>query len=115
MIKAKFEHSSDGNTLILSVSGHAGSAEKGKDLICASVSILTYTIAQIVQSFYDEKKLKKQPTIKLDDGNAVITCKPRKDIYKEALYAYIIIMTGFKILQYNYPEYVQLKPFDESF
>lgn len=112
MIKANFEISSDKKSLILNVSGHAGSAEKGKDLICASATILTYTIAQIVQGFYDDKKLKKQPIIKFDDGNAIIICNPRKNIYKEALHAYIIIMTGFKILQYNYPEYVQVKPFD---
>lgn len=35
------------DTMDLIVSGHAGSAEKGEDLVCAAVSALTNTLEQV--------------------------------------------------------------------
>ena len=37
----------------VSVVGHAMSAEKGQDIVCASVSILIYTLASFVENLKD--------------------------------------------------------------
>lgn len=112
MIKAKFEIV-DGKTMVLTVKGHANFGEKGKDILCSSASILTYTLAQIVQTLNDAKKLKKKPTIRLDEGDAVITCKPTKDKFNEVLYAFRVIQIGFALLASSYPDYFELTQFGE--
>ena len=114
MIQVRFEHSEDGKTLILTVKGHSGQADVGQDIVCASASILAYTVAQVVTTMRDEGKLKKKPNIRLDSGDAVITCKPTKQYYAEALHTYSVAQVGYDLLQYNYPEYVQLTKFGEA-
>ncbi|MBP3468260.1 MAG: ribosomal-processing cysteine protease Prp [Lachnospiraceae bacterium] len=114
MIKARFEYTEDNKSFLLTVKDHAGQAEAGKDIICASASILAYTVAQIVTDLHQEGKLKKRPTVKLNAGDAVITCKPRKDAYAEALHAFFVAQVGFNLLAHNYPNYVQLTPFGKD-
>lgn len=115
MINVRFEKSEDGKSLILTVKGHAGQAQAGKDLICASASILTYTAAQIVLSLASEKKLKKKPILRLDSGDSVIVCKPRKDVFEKTFHSFKTLQTGFAILAENYPEYVRITKFGEAF
>lgn len=39
----------------ITVSGHAGYAEPGKDIVCASITILTETLIDSLESFTNEK------------------------------------------------------------
>lgn len=111
MITITFEYTEDKKNLILNVKGHAATAEKGKDLVCAAASILATTLAQCVRQYADEGKTKKKPTIRLNEGDACITCKPRKDVYSEALHSFYVIQTGYALLAAAYPDYVTLNPF----
>lgn len=99
------------DTIRLRVSGHAGAAKKGEDLVCAAASILTYTLAQTAIIMDHDKKLRRTPNIKLDEGDAVITVRPKKAYYDEALYAFYHCEIGFAILEQNYPEFVKIIPF----
>ena len=114
MVKVRFEHSEDGKSLILSLKGHSEQADIGHDIVCSSVSILTYTIAQVVKTLHDQGKLKKKPTIRLDSGDAVVVCKPNKAYYNEAFHAFIVVQTGYNLLHHNYPKFVDLKKFGEA-
>lgn len=114
MVKVRFDKSEDGKSLILTVKGHSGQAETGQDIVCASVSILTYTIAQVVQEMQSKGKLKKKPTIRLDSGDAVVTCKPNKAYYNEAFHAFSVVQAGYHLLHHNYPQFVDLKMFGEA-
>ena len=100
--------------MILTVKGHAGQAEIGKDLVCASVSILIYTMAQVMDTMHRGGKLKKKPTIRLDAGDAVVVCKPNKAYYKEAFHAFSVVQEGYVLLARDYPQYVELKKFGEA-
>lgn len=111
MIKVSFDISENGKTLILTLKGHAGMAEAGKDIVCASASIIAYTVAQEVTDMYNKGRLKKKPNIRLDEGDATITCKPVKTSMTEALHIYKVAQTGFRLLAESYPEYVQLTTF----
>ena len=51
MINIAIRH--DPWSLQVIVSGHAGYAEEGKDIVCAGVSTLTNTLANIVQNWHD--------------------------------------------------------------
>ena len=76
MIQVRFEK--DGKNIILTVQGHSEQAEMGQDIVCSAASILAYTVAQMVTTMREEGKLKKNPHIRMDSGDAVITCKPTK-------------------------------------
>ena len=39
----------------ITVSGHAGYAEAGKDIVCASITILTETLIDSIESFTNDK------------------------------------------------------------
>lgn len=114
MLKVKFCKSEDGKSLILEIKGHAGSAEVGRDLVCASATILSYTVAQIVKDMYNQGRLRKKPTIRLKEGDSCVVCKPKKESYAEILHSYFVAEVGYNLLAHNYPEYVQLKMFDKD-
>ena len=97
MINVKY----DRENLILEMKGHANAGERGKDLICASASMLTYTLAQNVR-FLESAGVAKDVNIILEDGNALISCRPVEE--KETLLCvYDTITTGFALLYGNYP------------
>ena len=75
MIKAVFERREEERVITLTVYGHACYAEIGTDIVCASASILTYTIAEIVQGMYEKGNLEEYPIIRLNGGDALIECK----------------------------------------
>lgn len=114
MIRVRFETTEDKKSIILSLRGHAGQAEKGKDIVCASASILAYTVAQVVTDLRERGKLKKKPTINLADGDISIVCKPTKDAYAQAMHTYAIAQVGYALLANTYPEYVSLTPFGQG-
>lgn len=111
MLKVKFEMSDDQKTLILTLTGHAESANKGEDTVCAAASILAYTVAQEVKEMQEKGKLKKKPNIRLDEGDATITCKPVKNAYLEALHIFKVAQTGYRLLAANFQDNVQLTTF----
>ena len=113
MLKAKFSLNEDTGLITLKVKGHANQAEKGKDIVCASATILSYTVAQIVKNIYSRGGHKKPPTIKLSDGYAHISCYPTEDAYEEVLHTYLVAQVGFGLLAHNYPKYVSLTAFGE--
>ena len=108
MIKARFDYTDDKKTLVITIYDHAGADVAGKDLICSAASILTYTAGQFVLDMHTKGKLKRKPTIQLEEGKAVITCKPKKDSYSEALCGLLVIQTGFQLLAKNFPNNVKV-------
>lgn len=52
MITAKIHRNSFGNITGFEISGHAGYAEEGSDIICAAVSAIAYTAA----GYFSEKR-----------------------------------------------------------
>ena len=114
MVKATFRSDTNSGVITLKVTGHAGAAEKGKDIICASASILAYTVAQIAKYMHSLGQLKKKPTIKLESGNATIVVKPRDKFYGEAMQSFFVAQVGYSLLAHNYPDYVGLTMFGEA-
>ena len=110
MVKARFELTDKG-TLVLTLSGHAGAAPAGVDTVCAAASMLAYTVAQEVLEMEGKGKLRKKATVKLDRGEALITCKPKKSAWSEALQLYKVAQTGYRLLAANFPENVQVNTF----
>ena len=104
MITVTYTESS--KKLSLRVEGHAGYAEHGKDIICASASILAYTLAYIVDSFDDVKSV-----IDLTSGDTTIECECNDiETYVKVLDIFHYTKTGYALLEHSYPQYVRLMP-----
>lgn len=103
------------NRVIPSVTmeGHAGSGEKGHDLVCASVSILAYTLASLVESM-DHGIQVQGATVELNDGGARISCEPIGDYSHPIKLMFDTICTGFEILAEEYPDNVSYEFCDED-
>ena len=96
MIKVTFTES--WQKLSLRLEGHAGYAEHGEDIVCASASILAYTLASIVESMDEDA------TISLNDGDSIIECISDPSTRNAFNYTKV----GYALLAHNYPQYVRL-------
>ena len=115
MVVAKFTMDESKRQVSLHVKGHAMNALKGNDLICASASILAYTVAQNVQIAQERGMLKYSPTIKSKSGDFIITCRAiDDDAYSELLHTYLVVQTGYQVLAHNYPQYAAVETFGEA-
>lgn len=115
MIEVKFDMDAERNKIDLRVNGHAEAGAYGHDLVCASASILAYTLAQNLEMAYCQGLLKYKPDIKLNkSGKAVIHCRTKDETYAEILHAFLVIQTGYQLLAHNYPDYVYLTMFGET-
>jgi uncharacterized protein YsxB (DUF464 family) len=85
--------------------GHAKSGKKGHDLVCAAASILAYTLASSVRGLKDADAV-VYCDIKLDEGDAHISCKPREKRTSAVELVFVTLCEGFRILAEQYPKNV---------
>ena len=95
-------------TFKLTVTGHAGAAEHGHDIICASASILAYTLAQSVQDCCTQGRLAGNPVVRLSAGSAEIIARPTREACGEVRTIYNTITRGYELLSRNYPDYLTI-------
>lgn len=108
MTQVNFKY--DGKEYELTASGHAGYAAVGEpDIVCASLSVLSFQLAKVITDFYDSGKLESEPAVILDDGNVTIRCVPLKKYKTETAYAFEFSFAGFSLLAENYPDNVKIK------
>ena len=87
----------------VSITGHAYSGEAGHDLVCASASILTYTLASFVENMKESGQV-RYPTVKLEEGDAIICCNAPKRIKAQVTLAFDTLCAGFELLARSYPD-----------
>lgn len=109
MIIIKFWREADRGTLHMRMTGHAGTADVGQDLVCAAATMLAYTLAQAVTFLGKDGKLEKKPKIRLRAGRCEIVCTPTEEGYAQALNAFWVQQCGAMTLCSNYPEHVRLE------
>lgn len=107
MVKISFWQE-DNKSIHLKVKGHANAAPYGEDLICASASMLVYTVAQAMTFMYDQGYLEEKPRIKMREGKASVSAIPKEAYRAEVLHTYWTAQCGAHVLAKNYPEYVTL-------
>ncbi|HAE39741.1 MAG TPA: hypothetical protein DCG57_14075 [Candidatus Riflebacteria bacterium] len=101
MIQVDF--TDDGNAVCLKVTGHAGLADKGSDIVCSAVSALIQTFAGGVES-----ELQASLSGHLDSGNCNIRIQVDES-HKQSLRAvYKVFKFGFRKIASSYPEQVKL-------
>lgn len=115
MVQASFSMDEGKRSASLRVHGHAGANIFGADIVCSAASILAYTLAQNVLGHQNRGQLKYKPKIRLDEGDANISCRAKDDeAYNEILHTFIVIQAGYALLAHNYPQYVGVDMFGEA-
>lgn len=109
MIIVKFFTDNRGS-IHMTLRGHAGTAPRGEDLVCAGASTLVYTVAQAVRFMDLQGRLLKKPKISIRPGKATVIATPKKDAEAELLMAYWTAQCGVHVLAHNYPKNVRLEP-----
>lgn len=108
MIKVQYWNGADGSRN-LQMQGHAGSAPRGQDLICAAVSTLALTLGRAAALMEEEEMLARPAQVKLEAGDTAISVLPRREWASSADAIFWTILLGLSRLAQAYPQYVQLK------
>ena len=108
MIKIHFWQEKDNGSIHMKVKGHADTAPKGADLVCASATMLVYTVGQAMTFMYEQGQLEEKPHIKIREGKAVVVARPKEDYFAEALHTFWVAQCGAHTLACNYPGAVSL-------
>ena len=95
--------STTGKILALRVEGHAGYAKVGEDIVCASASILAFTLAQCVAEAEH-----KYVDVGLASGDAFICCEPTDKELPRMQNAFAFAKTGYALLAHEYPQCVEI-------
>lgn len=92
----------------LTMEGHACAQEPGKDLVCASASMLAYTLAANVRTLEAQGVL-RECHIQLDSGKADIRCTPVSQMKTIVKLVFDTVCIGFDLLARDNPEYVHFE------
>ena len=103
MIRAEFFADAEGRLLGFSITGHAGMAEAGSDILCAAVSSAAYMTANTVLEVLHITPV----TLRVDDGDMLFRVAERDEKACKDLFS------GFKLhllgLEEQYPEYLRVR------
>jgi hypothetical protein len=95
----------DGFVTEVSIRGHAGYSRRGRDVVCAAVSVLAYTLAGAIEQFTGLKNYIEK------DGYMKVTidknCIPKEKIDKANTITETIIF-GFQQTAESYKEYINI-------
>ena len=101
----KVTYTTNGAAALLSVTGHAGYAEKGKDIVCAACSALIETLAA---RFGDGMDL-GQAVISNGEAFFLVSRVPgREGMYSALRGDMEFTVRGLELLAESYPRYVML-------
>ena len=90
--------------LSLTVRGHAGYAEAGRDIVCAGVSALFYAIPTTLR----EKGFKCYADADEREGFATVRAFPAAEERHSCFMIFETVVAGMKALASNYPDYVHV-------
>ena len=108
MVKIHFWQDKDNHIACMKVTGHARTAPNGADLVCASASMLVYTVAQAMVFMYQHGCLEEKPKLKIREGKASISVVFKEEYYAEVLHSFWVAQSGAYVLAKNYPGAVSL-------
>lgn len=109
MVYATFTYDERSRKVKMELTGHAASAPRGEDLVCAGVSALALTAGKAAQLMYSRGLLRRRPLVRLDNGDAVVIATARTGCEAEMLMAFWTVEAGIHALAQKFPQYVKLE------
>lgn len=104
MIRAVYNRRS----LSLHLRGHAMSAPRGQDLVCAAASILAFT----AEAALDDEAERFFPRVVKKPGELRILCEPCSGSRKACRRLLDTLWYGFELLAQEYPDFVRAEKED---
>lgn len=105
MIRIEIYRTLQGEINGFQVKGHAGMAEKGQDIVCAAVSVLTQTVVLGLTKY-----LGLQPKVKRKDGYLACLLSQREQIETDTVQAIFETMAlGLEEIVGQYPDFVRME------
>lgn len=99
MIKVRY---SDTDSLMLRVSGHAGYAERGKDIICAGVTAIVFALLGYLVNI--------DGTLQYETEESTgYVCIVSNSVDKRVESAFEMALVGLMQLEREHPKYIDLK------
>ncbi len=93
---------------LLIVEGHSGFNKNGDDIICSAISILVYTLLNMLKDEESDKRLKLRREV-INDGYFCVEVEPF-DFSKQRTKGIIdTVIMGLSLLNEEYPEFVKLE------
>lgn len=92
------------------MTGHAGFAAVGQDVVCAAASMLAYTVAFNVWLAGRDGKLESPCEIRMQPGDVRISCRPKEESREEIRLLFAYMHRGYDLLAKNYPDNVVIQP-----
>ena len=83
--------------------GHAGYAQKGSDILCASVTALCYTLA------FSSERAGAGTELVYREGHIGVGCRPRAGYKAVTRLVYGIFAEGLRKIAEDYPAYVSFE------
>lgn len=96
----------DEKKMKLTFEGHANYAEKGKDILCSSASILFYTLKSNLEEL-DKTTFETMPVIIINKNFSSIECKPKEEYQHLITVIYKTILKGIYLLAENYKNFIK--------
>ena len=95
------------NEYCVEVKGHANTAPKGEDIVCAGVSALFYTLYEVLEQNRQMLEKKSLKSIMID-GEGTIYCTPKKEYEGNVQMMYLTVLTGLNLMAESYPQYIKM-------
>lgn len=89
------------------ITGHAEHGEKGKDIVCAAISTLFYTLAESLYAVTPMLDGEMQFSDK--EGNGYLKVKPKAEYEANISLIFWTILNGFELVSKTYKENVKLE------
>mgnify|MGYP003619599597 FL=1 len=102
MIRIVIERNSTGQICGFTASGHADCGPKGKDIVCAAVSVLTDSAFLGL-----DRHLRRELSWSADSGDIAVHLKQEPDELTEAILATMFL--GLSEIQRIYPEKIRIR------
>lgn len=85
----------------IEISGHAGYAEPGKDIVCAGVTALTQTLIQSIENLTDDKI-----EYRISPGKVEVECRNLSEKSKTLVDSFFV---GICLITEEFPEHVKVR------
>lgn len=108
MINIIFKRTKSGK-LRMHITGHAGYAAKGKDIVCAAVTGNCYTLAQAITDYDANGFLARDPVVRMEDGDILLECCPKEEAQAMISHDFYVFARGMQLLASTYGDYISTK------
>lgn len=111
MVNAEIFYGSDGLTAALS--GHAGFAPKGQDIVCAGISALALALTEALNIIVTPSDVNEM-NFKFNDGEFFVNISGIEDsgLYKAIRSIFLMFQLGLSKISESYPENISVNVFN---